>query len=733
MYSLGIIFFEMCFPLKTAMERDKAIRAVRERQHLLPPEFETPEKSVQGSIIESLISHRPSERPSSAELLHSGKIPVKIEDETIRHALEGLSDPSSPYYHQMMSALFSQTSSKQIKDYAWDLGASTGVHDADASTLLLQNLVKDRLASIFRRHGAIETHRAHLIPRSAHYANSDVVQLLDSSGALVQLPYDLIVPNARAIARKYPAADRAYAFGNVFRNTITGGAPRSTGEVDFDIVSHDTLDLALKEAEALKVLDEVIDEFPAFSSTQMCFHLNHADLLELIMEYCRISIPQRPALKELLSKLNIRDYTFAKLRVDLRQTALAVSSMSLDDLALFDFRDTPDKAFAKISAIFEGTDYFDRTRATFKHLQGIIKYLKQLGLRRKVYICPLSSFNEKFYTRGVLFQCLFDKKKRDVLAAGGRYDRLIEEHKPKVHGQFTGCHAVGFNLGWDRLVMLMARFHQNIGKSNAFLKKPMNNDEGVAGEWTVRRCDVLVVAVDSTILRTTGLKVVSELWASDISAELAVDGSTTEEILNHYRDDHHGWAVVLKHDPIAGGRADVKIKNLATRQDSDVKYENMIPHLRSELREREHREGTASRNKLQNRQTTSLTGGPDNRQVVQVLVAQHRSKKSNKWNIVEAAQVRAQSLLAEYGNAPIAAVETRDEILDAARGAKLSDPDSWRKVIQTVPPNERDYVSQIQQLMEKFRNEWMEDQEKCRSAFIYNFRTGHVVLYDLGL
>jgi translation initiation factor 2-alpha kinase 4 len=738
MYSLGIIFFEMCFPLQTAMERDKAIRVIRDRQHTLPPVFEMPDKAVQGSIIESLISHRPSERPSSSELLHSGKIPVKIEDETIRHALEGLSDPDSPYYHQMMSALFSQTPSKQIKDYTWDLGTSTGVHDADANTLLLQNLVKDRLAHIFRRHGAVEMHRAHLLPRSTHYANHNVVQLLDSSGALVQLPYDLILPNARAIARRYPAADRIFAFGNVFRNTFSGGAPRSTGEVDFDIVSHDTLDLALKEAEVIKVLDEVIEEFPAFTSTQMCFHLNHADLLDLIMDYCRISIPQRPAVKELLSKLNIHDFTFTKIRNELRSPTLAVSSTSLDDLARFDFRDTPDKAFAKIGEIFEGTDYLDRTRATFKHLQGIIKYLKQLGVRRKVYICPLSSFNEKFYTGGVLFQCLFDKKKRDVLAAGGRYDRLIEEHKPKVHGQFTGCHAVGFNLGWDRLVTLMARFHQNIGKSNAFLKKSTSNAEELAGAWTVRRCDVLVVAIDSSILRSTGLKVVAELWANDISAELAVDGSTTDEILNHYRDSQHGWAVVLKHDPIAGSRANLKIKNLSTRQDSDVKYENLIPHLRSELREREHREGAASKNKLQSRhQPTSLmhsTSDPEKRQIVQVLVAQHRSKKSNKWNIVEAAQLRAQSLLSEYANAPVAAVETKDEILDAIRGTKLSDPDSWRKVVQIQHPGERDYIGQIQNLLEKFRADWVEDKDgNCRCAFLYNFRTGHVVLYDLGL
>lgn len=118
-------------------------------------------------------------------------------------------------------------------------------------------------------------------------------------------------------------------------------------------------------------------------------------------------------------------------------------------------------------------------------------------------------------------------------------------------------------------------------------------------------------------------------------------------------------------------------------------------------------------------------------------MAQHRSKKSNKWNIVEAAQLRAQSMLVDYTNGPIAAVETKDEILDAIRGTRLSDPDSWRKVVQVQHPGEREYIGQIQNLLEKFRADWMEENKdgecNCRCAFLYNFRTGHIVLYDLGL
>ena len=93
--------------------------------------------------------------------------------------------------------------------------------------------------------------------------------------------------------------------------------------------------------------------------------------------------------------------------------------------------------------------------------------MKRWNIKRKIYISVLSCFNEKFYG-GLLFQCLFDGKQREVLAAGGRYDRLIEEYRPKSssRGQHAvRYHGVGMNLGWDRLVNAMSRYLKKPEKS----------------------------------------------------------------------------------------------------------------------------------------------------------------------------------------------------------------------------------------------------------------------------
>lgn len=708
-YSLGVIFFEMCYAPLVGMERAQVVDGLRKREPVLPANFDKVEKAVQADIILSLLNHNPKERPSSSELLQSRKLPVQMESETIRQTLAGLSDSKSPYHQKMMSALFSRPT-KRAKDYAWDMGVPT----PSGNDLLLQGLVKQKLISIFRNHGAVETPRSILFPSCDHYG-INAVQLLDKSGTLLQLPYDLTVPNARAIAKHQPPVERSFAFGTVFRDKHDGAAPQTFSEVDFDVVTSDSLDLALKEAEVIKVLDEIVASFPSLPSSQMCFHVNHADLLGLIFDFCRIEPSIRQAAADTLSKLNVQQWTWQKIRAELRSPLVGVSATSVEDLQRFDFRDTPSKAFQKLKVIFEGTEMFEKASSSIAHLRDVIEYTKRFEVQRKIYVHPLGSLKEKFYKGGVLFSCLYDRKIRDVFAAGGRYDSLIREnrHHKNINEE---RHAVGFNLAWEK----MARLPKSNSKS--FLKKP---DEEAQGIWSTKRCDVLVASHDAAILRSTGVELVSNLWSHDISAELARDSRSPEDLLSKYRDDSYSWIVIIKQDSVVRckttGRKDIP--------DSDIPSTQLVSWLRGEMRERDQREGTYNRAKLPRHHSQPDTGPSEHEQDVRVLFAGTKSKKSNRRSIVDQAQGRAATLVQSFLDGPIAAIETTDHVMDLIRETKLSDPDSWRKVTHSVPTTERRYIGEIHDLMSTLA---FQNKDITRNAFVYNFRTGTCIYYDLG-
>lgn len=145
-----------------------------------------------------LLDHDPERRPSPLKVLKSDLLPPKMEDEYIEECLRLMSSPSSAYNTQLLQALFGRSAEANdlVRDFTFDTGAET---DMDTS---LVSVVLDHLRSVFHKHGAVELHAPLLLPRADVYSNErKPVQLLDKTGKVVHLPYDLTVPFARIIAR----------------------------------------------------------------------------------------------------------------------------------------------------------------------------------------------------------------------------------------------------------------------------------------------------------------------------------------------------------------------------------------------------------------------------------------------------------------------------------------------------------------------------------------------------
>jgi translation initiation factor 2-alpha kinase 4 len=712
MFSLGIIFFEMCYIPMMGMQKADVLGQLRQLKPQLPSDFKPAGKN-QTDIVLSLVNHNPKERPSSADLLKSGKLPVQMESETIRRTLAGLADPSSPYYRKMLSTLFARPV-EPTKDFAWDMFATA----PSTTELLLQGIVKTELTAIFRRHGALEIPRSSLYPRSSHYGDN-VVQLLDSNGTVVQLPYDLTMGHARMMAKQSgnTVVQRTFTFGSVYRDKGDTGQPQMFGEVDFDIVTADTLDLALKEAEVLKVIDEIISAFPSLS-TQMCFHVGHSDLLQLIFEHCGIEVACRRATADVLSKLNIHNFTWSKIKLELRSPAVGVSATSVDELQKFDFRDTPNKTFSKLKILFEGSDIYQRASSTIAHLKEVAEYAKRLGVSTKIYINPLNSLKESFYAGGILFSCLYDKRVKDVFAAGGRYDHLIREQRPKIGQQFGERHAVGFSLAWERLARVPK------AGAKAFLKK---GEDEIGNSFQSKRFDVLVASFDPSLLRSQGVELLSVLWGHDISAEIAKDARSPEDLMSKHRDDSFSWAVIIKQDFM------LRIKSIGRKDipDVDIPSTQLVSWLRAEIRERDWKHVGRMRGNAASHSEASATADKDHEQDVKILIAQTRSKKFNRRTVVEQAQVNASNLMKSFLDGPILAIETTDEVMELLSETCLSEHESWRKVEHAVPTSEKKYIREIHDQLDSWR--WkFEKKDGTRHSFLYNFRSGTCLHYDLG-
>ena len=213
------------------------------------------------------------------------------------------------------------------------------------------------------------------------------------------------------------------------------------------------------------------------------------------------------------------------------------------------------------------------------------------------------------------------------------------------------------------------------------------------------------------------------LWANDFTAELARDARSPEELLYHV--EAYNWILIVKQEKM------LKIKAMGrkdTPADVDVPFKDLVPWLKQEVRNRGasyHASGAAQAD------SSAAIAEARHEQEVRVLVAQTKSKKFNRHAVVGDAQTAAARLVSSFLDGPIAAIETTDAVMDQIRTAtSLSDPDSWRKVEQSAGSAEKKYVREIQEMLQGWREERRASKGPMH-AFVYNFRTGTCLYYDL--
>lgn len=736
MYSLGVILFEMCYPVGSGMERYIVLSSMREAKPKLPTDFEFDKYGQLTNIILSLLSHNPEERPSSSALLTEPKLSVQMGGEVIQRTLTFLQDPKSVYFSRLMHTLYARPVD-QATDMAWDLEILDNKRPLEPTENTMRGHVKDRLISIFRHHGALEAPREDFFPKSTYYGK-DAVQLLQPDGTVLHVRHDLTLPFARSIAKNPPATQKSFAFGKVYDNSADG-PPRSHEEADYDIVS-DSVDLTLKDAEVLKVIDEIILSLPCLDKTPMCFHLNHSDLLGLVFEQCGVEIACQSAATETLSRLGLGRVDLSMLRNELRSNGL--SEANIEELSAFDFRDLPDAANARLKTLFRGSDRFAKASASIAHLKEVVDYAKRFGVMSKIFIAPLVCRREKFYKGGIVFSCLYDKERKQIFAEGGRYDNLILEFKPAMARPSEVCHAVGFCLKWEDLADEMFTFYKNSKKRKS--KRALQ--EQLSGVWTSKRCDVLISSFDARILRTAGVTMLSELWRNNISAELACDARSPEDLLTKYRHDSHYWIITIKQDSM------VKIKTVGSGSirngdhgqdnhtkeavpDEDMVDTMVLSWLRTHIRERDQREGIYHPNVKTSKERTPSDGHPLSygKGHLKLLDFKNTGKKSSgmKDKILENAQKAISVLLESYKTeSPVVAFEMQtDDLINLLRDTALSNTDKWKQLEKS--PGPRKHVQEIYQALIAYQRAF-EEKSGSRDVFLYNVQTRTAIFYDVG-
>jgi eukaryotic translation initiation factor 2-alpha kinase 4 len=386
------------------------------------------------------------------------------------------------------------------------------------------------------------------------------------------------------------------------------------------------------------------------------------------------------------------------------------------------------------------------------HLKTVVSFMRRLGVVRKIYIAPLSNYNESFYKGSIMFQAVIEEKQqKNIVAAGGRYDSLIAKYKHAgvEAGDRTVIGAVGFNLALDKVIDLMIVYRDSLlRKLSRHSKEKSSPIDETLQPWMKSRCDILISSFSAANIRGICLDVLRDLWSHGIRADLVREVHSSEMLVKMAAQDGINWLVVVKqlNSYAQSNFKPFRVKNLAQKIDIDLGFDELIPHLLMEL--------SAERNggrlgPIGNRQVATLApeldidastikspriaGLGDSSNAVamsnkiNILSEAGRLKggKKNRWLLEENCKAGVNNFLGLLSNAPIYSLDVWDDTLNAIVSASPAQLDEWKRKVVGTAPNQKAYLMNIQVALAK------EMARNTKYVILYSSKTENLVLYQL--
>ncbi|KAH8314770.1 hypothetical protein KR074_004182 [Drosophila pseudoananassae] len=456
-----------------------------------------------------------------------------------------------------------------------------GTRDYGPQQMTLRQGVLDKIVKVFKRHGgeAIDTPVFELkeVLTGKYGEDSKLIyDLKDQGGEILSMRYDLTVPLARYLAMNKISSIKRYHIAKVYRRdnpAMTKGRYREFYQCDFDIAG--TYDPMLADAECVKIVTEILD---TLDIGDYVIKLNHRQLLDGMFEACGVPADNFRAICSAVDKLDKSPWE------DVRKEM--VEEKGLDPAAADRIGE-----YVRLSG---GTELVEQLLAdaklkavpnAVKGLEGmqlLLKYCSIFGLDKRVSF-DLSLARGLDYYTGVIYEGVLKGESASVatspvktprqngeqanepatvgsVAGGGRYDNLVGMFDPR--GKAVPC--VGVSIGVERIFSVLEA-------------------RAAASGLKLRTSDVeAYVASAHKGLHEQRLKVLNQLWDAGIKAEHSYKLNPKLLVqLQHCEEHQIPLVVVLGDAELAQGL--VKLREVTTRQETNVKLEDLAAEIRSRL------------------------------------------------------------------------------------------------------------------------------------------------------
>lgn len=452
LYSLGVVFYELWRPFRSASQRLEELKRLRTDQPL-PDDFvrSTPANVVE--VVTMLTKTDPAERPNARAMLYSELLPHKFESHLVDDFIQTILNPKTSERKWLLEALFEQQTNPAEVDFSFSISklAAVGTESSQEDNRrgvkmrsLVQSSIVNRFKSIFERAGAIHLIAPLVTPyfdfvkitdgketlsvKTEALSPSATVTYLESTGVLVSLPNRSILPWARLIARNnLGGVIKRYSVSPIFRPRERQ-EPIQNLEAAFDICCEERLSASAQihmEAEVLKVALDCLNSLGS-DSHSFEVRINSSRLVSEMVAMVQVPKSLRANVYRILSDCCNKKWVVTKSHLEKAGLTLSM----LEKLTLF-FRQrgSVSDLLVYFHSMSSGSQ-MDRLVLELRRLERVIEACADFDIRPEQITIDLSLISEGLFCfSGLMFKIYgTDRYATRLFAYGGRYDNLIQQY-----------------------------------------------------------------------------------------------------------------------------------------------------------------------------------------------------------------------------------------------------------------------------------------------------------------
>jgi histidyl-tRNA synthetase len=511
------------------------------------------------------------EPPPTIEETRSEKEKVQSKIQTCRSYLSRLKkkkDVDPGEIERTNSELEELLAKLSTMENGGDVGASKvqlkppkGTRDYGPEQMALRSKVLSDVVAVFKRHGAvnIDTPVFELkeVLTGKYGEDSKLIyDLADQGGEILSLRYDLTVPFARYLAMNKITNIKRYHIAKVYRRdnpAMTKGRYREFLQCDFDIAG--AYDPMIPEVECVRIIYEILN---ALDLGSFRIKVNHRLLLDGLFAACKIDDPKFRTICSAIDKLDKEPWEV----VYKEMLEKGLTDSEARQIGSYVERNGGPELVEQLM-----NDEFllsaPSSKQGLEDIKLFLHYCSIYGISDRI-LFDLSLARGLDYYTGLIYEVILETSKNNEsvgsVAAGGRYDNLVGMFDAK--GKSVPC--VGVSIGIERLFSVI----------EAKLAKEKTKVRAVETQ-------VFVASAQKNLLEER-MRITNDLWNNSINAEQSYKKNPRLlQQLQYCEEQQIPYAVIIGESELKQGI--VKVRNVQTREESDIPRENLISELKKRL------------------------------------------------------------------------------------------------------------------------------------------------------